>query len=88
MIWFGSSSGVALCNIFPEARSVGKWLRFGWSIPVAVHYRLFVMLGVFDWHPDRTGNNSNGKMTSEAFNPLAIPKSLSRLVSQLHAKHR
>ena len=29
MIWFGSSSGVALSNIAPETRSVGKWLRHG-----------------------------------------------------------
>ena len=27
MIWFGSSAGVALANQFPEARSVGAWLR-------------------------------------------------------------
>ncbi len=27
MIWFGSSAGVAICNMFPEARSTGRWLR-------------------------------------------------------------
>ncbi len=32
MIWFGSSAGVALSNLFPEARSVGQWLRHGWHV--------------------------------------------------------
>ena len=26
MIWFGSSAGVALSNMYPEAKSVGRWL--------------------------------------------------------------
>ena len=29
MIWFGSSAGVAITNLYPEARSVGAWLRQG-----------------------------------------------------------
>jgi len=29
MIWFGSSAGVALSNMYPQARSVGQWLRHG-----------------------------------------------------------
>jgi Na+/H+ antiporter NhaD/arsenite permease-like protein len=32
MVWFGSSAGVALSNMFPEAKSVGLWLRHGWYI--------------------------------------------------------
>ena len=35
MIWFGSSAGVALSNMYPEARSVGLWLRHGWHVAVA-----------------------------------------------------
>jgi hypothetical protein len=27
MIWFGSSAGVAIPNMYPEAKSVGRWLR-------------------------------------------------------------
>ncbi len=52
MIWFGSSSGVALCNMFPEARSVGLWLRHGWPIAVAYTISFFVMLAFWNWHPD------------------------------------
>jgi hypothetical protein len=35
MIWFGSSAGVAITNLFPEARSVGGWLRGGWHVALA-----------------------------------------------------
>ncbi len=54
MIWFGSSSGVALANMFPEARSVANWLRHGWIIAVAYVIGFFVMLAVWAWHPDPT----------------------------------
>lgn len=53
MIWFGSSSGVALSNMYPEAKSVGKWLRHGWYIPIAYVAGFFVMLVVWQWHPDK-----------------------------------
>ncbi|MCR4331960.1 MAG: hypothetical protein NUV34_04565 [Sulfuricaulis sp.] len=51
MIWFGSSAGVALSNIFPEARSVGAWLKSGWHVAVAYVIGFFVMLAVVGWHP-------------------------------------
>jgi Na+/H+ antiporter NhaD/arsenite permease-like protein len=51
MIWFGSSAGVALSNRFPEARSVGAWLRHGWFIAVGYVVGFFVLLGVLGWHP-------------------------------------
>jgi Na+/H+ antiporter NhaD/arsenite permease-like protein len=52
MVWFGSSSGVALTNLYPEARSVGLWLRHGWFIIIAYVVAFFVMLAVWPWHPD------------------------------------
>jgi Na+/H+ antiporter NhaD/arsenite permease-like protein len=52
MIWFGSSAGVALSNQFPEARSVGAWIRSGWYIAVAYVVGYFVLLAVLGWHPD------------------------------------
>ncbi len=54
MIWFGSSSGVAISNMYPETKSVGQWLRHGWYIPIAYVIGFFVMLGVWKWHPDTT----------------------------------
>jgi Na+/H+ antiporter NhaD/arsenite permease-like protein len=52
MIWFGSSSGVAISNMYPEAKSVGQWLRHGWYIAIAYVIGFFVMLWVWHWHPD------------------------------------
>jgi Na+/H+ antiporter NhaD/arsenite permease-like protein len=51
MIWFGSSAGVAVSNMFPEAKSVLTWLRAAWFIPAAYVVGFFVMLGVMGWHP-------------------------------------
>ncbi|MBA4173880.1 MAG: citrate transporter [Hyphomicrobium sp.] len=53
MIWFGSSAGVAMSNMYPEARSVGLWLRHGWYIPIAYVIGFFVMLMLLGWHPDQ-----------------------------------
>jgi len=52
MIWFGSSAGVALSNMFPEAKSVGPWLRHGWHVAIAYVVGFFVMLAILGWHPD------------------------------------
>jgi len=51
MIWFGSSAGVALANAFPEARSVGLWIRHGWHVAVAYVIGFFILLAVLGWHP-------------------------------------
>jgi Na+/H+ antiporter NhaD/arsenite permease-like protein len=52
MIWFGSSAGVALSNLYPEAKSVGLWLRHGWHVAVAYVIGFFVMLAILGWHPN------------------------------------
>ena len=60
MIWFGSSAGVAITNLFPEGRSVGGWLKAGWHVALGYVVGFFVMLAVVGWQPhephkDRTG---------------------------------
>jgi len=52
IVWFGSSAGVALSNQYPEAKSVGLWLRHSWYVAVAYVIGFFVMLAVVGWHPD------------------------------------
>lgn len=52
MIWFGSSAGVALASMYPEAKSVGQWLKHGWHVTVAYIVGFFVMLAVLGWHAD------------------------------------
>jgi Na+/H+ antiporter NhaD/arsenite permease-like protein len=51
MIWFGSSAGVALSNMYPEARSVGSWLKHGWHVAVAYVVSFAVMMLLVGWHP-------------------------------------
>jgi Na+/H+ antiporter NhaD/arsenite permease-like protein len=43
MVWFGSSAGVALTNLFPEGRSVVKWLAHGWFVPISYVIGFLVM---------------------------------------------
>ncbi len=45
MIWFGSSAGVALSNMYPQARSVGLWLRHGWYVVVGLRRGLLCHAG-------------------------------------------
>ncbi len=52
MIWFGSSAGVALSNLFPDSRSVFAWLSNGWHVALAYVIGFFFMLSVIGWHPD------------------------------------
>jgi Na+/H+ antiporter NhaD/arsenite permease-like protein len=52
MIWFGSSAGVALSSFFPQARSVGQWLRHGWHVAVGYVLGFFILLVVIGWHPE------------------------------------
>lgn len=51
MVWFGSSAGVALSNLFPEAKSVGTWLKSSWHVPLGYVIGFLVMLAVVGWHP-------------------------------------
>lgn len=51
MIWFGSSAGVALSNMFHETKSVVSYIRFGWHIIVAYIVGFSVLLIIIGWHP-------------------------------------
>jgi len=51
MIWFGSSAGVALSNMYPQIKSVKAWVRNGWFIAVAYLVGFFVLLLVLGWNP-------------------------------------
>lgn len=71
MLWFGSSAGVALSNMYPEARSVGQWLRHGWFVAVAYVVGFFVMLAVIGFHPGTTPRGSAAATTATL--PAATP---------------
>ena len=44
MIWFGSSAGVAVAGLMPEAKSAVRWLREGWPVVLAYVAGFFLML--------------------------------------------
>jgi Na+/H+ antiporter NhaD/arsenite permease-like protein len=52
MIWFGSSTGVALSNIYPEAKSVFAWLRGGWHVTVAYMVGFATLMLVLGWRAE------------------------------------
>lgn len=51
MIWFGSSAGVAVCDMFPKARSFVSWLRYGWHIPLAFVVGFAAYILILGWDP-------------------------------------
>lgn len=51
MIWFGSSAGVAISTLYPEAKSVKNWLMNGWHVVLAYVVSFFILIIVLGWHP-------------------------------------
>ncbi len=77
MIWFGSSAGVALSNKFREAKSVVKYLRFGWHVIIAYTIGFFVLLAVLGWNPmEKRGKGAGG--SSEEITKIVSMNTLSQ----------
>ena len=70
MIWFGSSAGVALANMYPQARSLQDWLRHGWVVALAYVIGFFFMLGTLGYQP-APGQGSSGAATLIPAPPVA-----------------
>jgi Na+/H+ antiporter NhaD/arsenite permease-like protein len=51
MIWFGSSAGVALTNLYPEGKSVVLWLKHGWHVALAYVVGFAVLMATLGWQP-------------------------------------
>ena len=66
MLWFGSSAGVALSNMYPEAKSVGAWIKGGWHVAVAYVIGFAVMMAFVGWHPEIKLKRGNAVPTLEA----------------------
>ena len=71
MLWFGSSAGVALSNMYPEARSAVQWVKHGWHVPVGYVAGFAVIMLVLGWHPDAGHKKVAAPVVVEA--PAAIP---------------
>ncbi len=66
MLWFGSSAGVALASMYPEARSAVQWLKHGWHVALAYVVGFFFMLAVLGWHPKPPHKAVAAPVASEA----------------------
>jgi Na+/H+ antiporter NhaD/arsenite permease-like protein len=73
MIWFGSSAGVAISNMYPEAKSVGRWLRHGWHVALAYVLGFIALMLVMGWHP----TDKRGKALADVSTPPVIVYSAS-----------
>lgn len=51
MIWFGSSAGVAISQMFPEAKSVGRWLQAGWIVTAGFVAGFTALYALAGWNP-------------------------------------
>ncbi len=51
IIWFGSSTGVAMTNKFPESRDVIQWVKKGWHVAVAYVVGFLTLYLVMGWNP-------------------------------------
>ncbi len=74
MVWFGSSSGVAISNLFPETKSVITWLRKGWHVPVAYVAGFAVLYATLGWNPDLSKKNHNNTPNATHTSPSPIKK--------------
>ncbi|MDQ8154040.1 MAG: citrate transporter [Gemmatimonadota bacterium] len=63
MVWFGSSAGVALSNMFPEAKNAGQWVREGWFVPVAYVIGFAALLLTLGFHPGSTPRTARPAVT-------------------------
>jgi Na+/H+ antiporter NhaD/arsenite permease-like protein len=75
MIWFGSSAGVALCNMYPEGRSVGAWLKGGWHIAVGYVLGFAMLMLVLGWAPDQHASRAQRAVPPAAETAPAIAPS-------------
>jgi Na+/H+ antiporter NhaD/arsenite permease-like protein len=74
MLWFGSSAGVALSNMFPEMRSVVDYVKKGWFVTVGYIVGFFIMLGIVGWHPHTPlRNDKSAVQTEQVISPAVIP---------------
>ena len=71
MLWFGSSAGVALSNMYPEARSAVQWVKHGWHVPVGYVAGFAVIMLVLGWHPDTGHKKVAAPVAVEA--PVVVP---------------
>ena len=75
MIWFGSSAGVAISNMYPQAKSVGQWLKHGWHVALAYVVGFAMFMALVGWHPTDKRGQKLASCTAE----YTVPADCSRI---------
>ena len=74
MVWFRSSAGVGLGNLFSESRSVRAWIRGGWHV-IAAHVLGFVAVTLAaGWNPalERSPHGARRRLRRRGPSPDAL----------------
>jgi Na+/H+ antiporter NhaD/arsenite permease-like protein len=58
MVWFGSSAGVALVGMFPQAGNAAAWVKQGWHVALAYVAGFAAMMLVVGWLPEPAVNKA------------------------------
>lgn len=72
MVWFGSSAGVAISNIFPGAKSVGSWMRRGWFVTAGYVIGFAVLMWLWGWQP-APSPTQKAQEAEQAEVPIEVP---------------
>ena len=72
MIWFGSSAGVAISNLYPEAKSVSNWVKGGWHVIVGYIIGFAVLMLTIGWHP-HPNHKADGSSSNSVENQIIDP---------------
>jgi len=75
MIWFGSSAGVALSNMYPQAKSVASWLRHGWHVTLAYVIGFAALMLTLGWQPHVPENPGEGATPAPGHAAVVMPGS-------------
>ena len=69
MIWFGSSAGVALTNMYPEGKDAIAWVKSGWHVAVAYVIGFAALLFTLGWLPNEPHKFRPAAPASAIVNP-------------------
>lgn len=72
MIWFGSSAGVALSNIYPQAKNTISYIKSGWHVAVAYIVGFFILMAVVGWEPHAPHKKEHMQAVPEKYDPGQI----------------
>jgi Na+/H+ antiporter NhaD/arsenite permease-like protein len=69
MIWFGSSAGVALSNLYPGIRNTRKYLSKSWHVFIAYIIGFWMMMASVGWEPHAPHKPTKEKQIENTLTP-------------------